>query len=498
MNDRASAAPPVHFIGTEERLLLQEYQEKRQQKHLSDATIDLAKLASAAAASATTTTVRPVSEEKPRPPQQPAVVGKRGSKQFLGHVFGGFMEKLRGKRDAAASGASSDEESQRKRKKSGDGKDKDKDNQDMNREGDSVAAVLKGSEGVMETYDQLVAAGFFSRASTPASASLAAATLQMGTETASGTTCRPSRDEVMESYQRLVASGFFASHAIQSTRQPAPGGMTKRPSTAVGSSGPPQWPLPSASGMQDERLLTPDRARRHASPFRSPGSASSRGTKRAAIDDDDENNGTGNTRVPSAVPTAGEVNSGAAQHLQQAKKKIRKTASTSHDIAVPKLRTASSSRRALLTRRSFSNAFAQSQAQAQQSQVAAPVPLVQQRGPLQPPQQREPNRLAKRVLGKLQVPDRGSSSSAASPPARGRRNVSESHHNPFMPTAPPAHRVLRPRRSAAEPLRVRPDANRGIPTVPDVPSKFTFGTDRENDGPWRGLRRGASAQPQET
>ncbi|KAK9417483.1 hypothetical protein SUNI508_08634 [Seiridium unicorne] len=34
---------------------------------------------------------------------------------------------------------------------------------------------------------------------------------------------RPSRDEIMASYNELMATGFFKAHAIQSTRQPAPG-----------------------------------------------------------------------------------------------------------------------------------------------------------------------------------------------------------------------------------------------------------------------------------
>ncbi|KAH6656730.1 hypothetical protein BKA67DRAFT_166188 [Truncatella angustata] len=34
---------------------------------------------------------------------------------------------------------------------------------------------------------------------------------------------RPSREEIMASYNQLMATGFFKAHAIQSTRQPAPG-----------------------------------------------------------------------------------------------------------------------------------------------------------------------------------------------------------------------------------------------------------------------------------
>lgn len=48
-------------------------------------------------------------------------------------------------------------------------------------------------------------------------------------------------------------------------------------------------------------------------------------------------------------------------------------------------------------------------------------------------------------------------------------------------------RMLRPKNSA-EPMSVVPDANRGVPNVPAIPPKFTYGEDREAGAPWRGLR----------
>jgi len=94
----------------------------------------------------------------------------------------------------------------------------------------------------------------------------------------------------------------------------------------------------------------------------------------------------------------------------------------------------------------------------------------------------------------LPVPERGAS----------RRNFSDilariaapqqQQEDTAMPKTSPV-RVLRPRRSAADDggrvLRVKPSINEGIPGVPDIPPKFTYGEDRENDGPWRGLRRAA-------
>ena len=268
-------------------------------------------------------------------------------------------------------------------------------------------------------------------------------------------TDRPSKDEVYASYQHLVASGFFSSHAIQSTRQPAPPGVIQRPSTSQANGPAPQWPLPQLP-------LTPNKSR-PSSPVKSPASASSRGTKRAKDDGSDED------EDPQA-------------------KKPRKTVSTPRDLAVPKKR--SSSRLRSVSNRNFSGRHVSAGAQKMDGEA------------------REPKKLTKRALDRLPaaaVPDRGSSAAGR---AVGRRNVSD-----MIPPARAIHvdgseRVLRPRRSAADVktsgmgggrsstddggggsgLRVKPDANRGIPVVPGIPAKFTYGEDRENNGPWRGLR----------
>lgn len=256
---------------------------------------------------------------------------------------------------------------------------------------------------------------------------------------------RPSRDDVYANYRHLVDSGFFASHAIQSTRQPGPA----RPSTSAGhnhpssparAAPPPQWPL-----LQPPATPT----RNHpSSPIHSPTSAaSSRGTKRAVDPDDDDD-----------------------EDHPKGHRKLRKTASAARDLAIPRVR---SSSRLATARRSVS---------------AANAP------------QREPNKLTKRVLGlHIPPPPRGSSArrdggsetlGLKGPPSHdGGGSRSGAAAAAAVPSAGAGDRVLRSRRSAAEPLRVRPDANRGIPSVPDIPAKFTYGEDRENSGPWRGLRR---------
>lgn len=292
---------------------------------------------------------------------------------------------------------------------------------------------------------------------------------------------RPSREEVLANYHQLVASGFFSAHAIQSTRRPAPGSAngsgppppsrmppsvpSSRPSSShrphdttpsislvTEPSLPPAWPLtppshrssaaPAGSSNHPAMLNT---ASHPSSPIRTPASAaSSRGTKRAADSDNDE------------------------EMEQLTPRKLRKSASRDM-AALPKLRNVGS-RRAMLLRRSSSTAGASA------DNVSAPTAPPQQ-------QQREPARLTKRVLAKLpgqrtlDMPIRRSST---------RRNVSECQQQ-----APPSNgstRLLRSRNSATEPMRIVPDANRGIPHVPAIPEKFTYGEDRENGGPWRGLR----------
>lgn len=333
---------------------------------------------------------QPTQRQEP-PPQQQQPQPKRGSKQFLGQVWDGVRDVLRIRKDTSAG-----------------------------------AAEKRNS--------QVSQASSTARPQDPATAP----------------DDRPSRDEVYANYQNLVASGFFASHAIQSSRQPFPG----RPSTAhpcahepqpqprqVAS--PPRWPLP-------QEPITPTRAR-PSSPICSPLSASSRGTKRAAADDEDDGND-GEIRRDS--------NDGDGDDVRPSHK-LRKIASTTRDASIPVRR--SSSR--LAARRSLSSLATASQSQ-----------------------HREPARLTKRVLGRLPLhaPDRG--------PSAARRNVTEPHgggrpRDGDGDKATAGDRVLRPRRSAAEPLRVRPNANRGIPSVPHIPPKFTYGEDRENNGPWRGLRR---------
>ncbi|VUC35136.1 unnamed protein product [Clonostachys rosea] len=372
MNDRTSATPPVHFIGPDERAILE--------KPLPALPFSMAQ-----------GKPRPVSYDPAIPLATSAsaptpVITKRGSKQFLGQMWDGVMGKLRMKKEAPV-------EDEVKRRKSEEKKSR------KSKEDD-----------------------------------------------------RPSREEIFESYNNLVASGFFAAHAIQSTRQPGPG--MSRPSTAdqtsrQGSSerwqqqrpqqsqNPqrPKWPLSPLAA-------TPPRIR-PSSPSQTPASADSRGTKRAADEEPEED---------------------PIQNIQRVRK-LRKSASTTQELTVPKLR---SSSRTILSSRSFSNARAAAAAQAEAVKSSKRAVM---------------SKISGLQQHSMPVPDRNSSA---------RRNASDTHGKTLSHKT--SSRVLRPRRSAAEPLRVRPNTNRGVPKVPDIPSKFTYGQDRENDGPWRGLRRAHAGQ----
>ncbi|XWW98607.1 hypothetical protein V2A60_006607 [Cordyceps javanica] len=272
---------------------------------------------------------------------------------------------------------------------------------------------------------------------------------------------RPSREEVLASYQQLMAGGFFHSHAIPSNRQglarpsPAPGTSlpaseagVRRPTTShfrqqrQASSPPPQWPL--ATPRQE--LLT--------AMVQSPGSMSSRGTKRTArhdadsdesaqedSEDDDENDARIRDKENQAPPHPNTV-----QPDKQPKKRLRRLGSRD-SLFVPKVRSssASASRRSLSTSHSI---------------LPAATNKLQKRRPQQQYQNQQQQQQQQQAARPRHVSDGGGSARVL----RGR--AAEEHRS----------------------MRVVPDEGRGIPSVPSIPVRFTYGEDRENNGPWRGLR----------
>lgn len=250
-------------------------------------------------------------------------------------------------------------------------------------------------------------------------------------------------DDVLASYKQLVSEGFFKANAIHSTRVPAPGP-------------PPGVPPPPAPTQHQRDQLVPKPRKvttgsiatmstappawplaqapvtptvvRVPSAMRSPASASSRGTKRAMDDDDDSDDDEADGEME------GQDDIGPPIRIKDTppKRKLRKT--TSSDVVlVPKMRRGG--------RRSVS-ASSSSASQPNKLTKRAPTP-------------HRPGSLMRGVGDTL-----GLSSSTRS---RGRDD-------------------------SKRPMSVVPDANRGIPSVPALPAKFTYGEDRENNGPWRGLR----------
>ncbi|OAQ79880.1 hypothetical protein VFPBJ_05465 [Purpureocillium lilacinum] len=315
---------------------------------------------------------------------------------------------------------------------------------------------------------------------------------------------------------------------------------------------PPQWPLavspaPGMTTASTAMLMTPPRG---PSPICSPASAaSSRGTKRAAEDDDDDVDIAdqvadtamrGDGQPPAATATmdhAGEDASTLAHRFLP--KRLRKSAS--RDISLPKLRAVATRRGLAGGRRSISMV-----AEVGSGRAAAPEQQHQNHhhaGANTKHSSSGGNKLAKRVPGSSFpntsiLPTDPSSSSLArasldvvqqQPPAPRRQQQTQSLRGRhagddaavIMPGAffaggssnsssstakrQTSSRSLRCKAAAMSslssaaahaipaaesgPLSVVPDANRGIPDVPAIPAKFTYGEDRENGVPWRGLRR---------
>jgi hypothetical protein len=262
----------------------------------------------------------------------------------------------------------------------------------------------------------------------------------------------PSREEIMANYQELMRNGFFDSHAIQSTRQPPPGSMAppapSGPSFASRMAEPrKEWPLPTIS-----------------SPSAGSQSSPSRGTKRGAPQDADADQ---------------------PEHdINLSFKRLRKSASRiSNEISMPRLRKQRSQQ--------------QPQQQYHAADMAAmpppPAPLgITTRRSFSQSSRRETNRLAKRTgrINKAAIsspvplpPTPDSDGSTTDIYALARMSVDSSNAPSFT-----SYDSSRPGSSSAgslytavdvslptpamAALRVRPDANRGIPSVPRIPEQF--------------------------
>lgn len=303
MNDRVSAAPPVHFIGPDHvdvgtwdaeghwsadgmpdwsedtiRAVADVQQRERQQAELHRNSHNYNQRVYACP---------PPARQPPAIPQQPGqrpnsrpqsqehrAPSKRGSKQFLGQVWDGVSRVF-----GFGGGGSSASSNASKRS--------------------SVASSL----------DQTP---------TPPIPGPAAAPAPGG---------HPSREEVLANYHHLVASGFFSQHAIQSTRHAAPGTRPQQqPQQRQPQQQAPSWPLrePQDQPATPQKPPAPEHEHEHSPP--------SRGVKRAA-------RGSNDSQRSNDPPSH----------------KVRKTAATTtRELAVPRARASPTSAPARPSHRSTS------------------------------------------------------------------------------------------------------------------------------------------------
>ncbi|KZZ91468.1 hypothetical protein AAL_06704 [Moelleriella libera RCEF 2490] len=321
----------------------------------------------------------------------------------------------------------------------------------------------------------------------------------------------PSRESVLASYHELVASGFFSAHATQSARYGPPppssssaaAAAASRPQTSHGGATtsrqpPPQWPLTPLPMPTVDAPRPPPPCRASPSNMCSPASAtSSRGTKRAAdsppghegrspLDDDDEHDDEDEDEDESTL-----------RH-RFLPKRLRR-AGGGGDISLPRLRSIASrknmrsavaaARRSLSTGAHYAqhgggggggDVATQQQQQKESIKVVAGPPT-----PFPPRASAEYARAAAAAAAAA-----GGAGGSCWRPGES-RDANRRMKRPIS-TRNLRHRAaatsLADRHQCQQPLSVVPDLNRGIPHVPSLPPKFTYGEDRENGSPWRGLR----------
>ncbi|EGY15598.1 uncharacterized protein VDAG_06762 [Verticillium dahliae VdLs.17] len=399
MNDRASAVPPLSFIGTEadfERRIRLDYPGRHG-------------AASALASSVQQQQQQQQQQAHNQDDQRPAsaagsFIGTSGKKGF----WGGLKEKLSFSRDRNANGT--------KRPVSLD-----------------------------------------SKTTTPAGMA-AFPSLDMGSDGK-----MPSREEITRNYEQLMQNGFFASHAIQSTRQPPPGAAPRvsAPSTSASVQPPLGASFASRMAAHQEQQQQQEQEQWPLSANASP----SRGTKRNHSQDDDNDDSSSFKKLRKS---ASRIGNELPLHRLRPKRSHQGPVSSSTNMPPPPAPFG------INTRRTFSSSS-----------------------------RRETNRLAKRQISKSAISnpipvdassrmsiDSGAPSFASSSDGQGGGSFAEA-----MRWSHPSSRSEDTAATAG--LRIRPDANRGIPVVPRIPDQFksrpgsAFGEGAENriPQPIQGRRR---------
>lgn len=321
---------------------------------------------------------------------------------------------------------------------------------------------------------------------------------------------RPTREEALASYHLLVESGFFTSHAIQSTRQPPPPGFVKqRPATSASQQMlsistdlstsrqgpqtlqtppplPPPTKLPLHTTPKTPKTPRSTRSNRTSLGAMTAASADSRGTKRTVTespnneilihqderDDRDERDVRSKREIP-----------------REARKKIRK--STSKDFIVPVLRTVKSTRKLAAGR--------SNRRKSQGNAGLTPVVIHHYHSHSASSRDSKHSKRSSHLLCAAPSSAGSSPRSSIDSTSSWRETGDSVYRVRAIGSGSKSSRALRPRKptakagkadvDASEALKVVPNANRGIPGVPSIPAKYTFGEDRENGQSWRGSRR---------
>lgn len=320
---------------------------------------------------------------------------------------------------------------------------------------------------------------------------------------------RPTREEALASYHLLVESGFFTSHAIQSTRQPPPPGFAKQrpatshqmPSVSTTLSTPPRGPqplqappslpmprrFPLVTTPKTPKTPRSTRSNRTSLGAMTSASADSRGTKRTV------NESTNNDILIHQDERDERDEKNKPEVPREARKKIRK--STSKDFTIPILRTVKSQRKLAGSR--------SNRRKSQGNASLTPVVIHHYHSHSASSRDSKHSKRSSHLLCAASPSSAGSSPRSSIDSTSSWRESGDSVYSVrAIGSGSKSSRALRPRKpaakagaaskadaDAADALKVVPNANRGIPNVPSIPAKYTFGEDRENGQAWRGLRR---------
>ncbi|KAH9908085.1 hypothetical protein F4778DRAFT_461478 [Xylariomycetidae sp. FL2044] len=344
MNDRASAAPPAQFLGPEQ---LKDYEKQFYTEPITKSTTTNTTSSTTTATTATTTHhERQLQHRRDRPlsaaAQLESPVAHRTStsdeSRTIAHkkstgFFGRVRDALFSSSRASSKGGGGVHPSQQPQQQQ---------ERDAARKHSSLQEPL-----VPPRPDYLRAAKSHSEIQIP----------QLASRGGGGAGAdRPSREDVLQSYNQLMATGFFQSHAIQSTRHAGPARrsapLPSIPSVPCSPEPPPRsssiqatalgTPAPAASPVPPPRMIFADAPRGdRMEPPPLPGPLAKResrlnlrGRKRSRADAEDSVSASATTEAAAAAAVFETGTSSFAQPLKRVAKKLRKMPSSSGAAAI--------------------------------------------------------------------------------------------------------------------------------------------------------------------